>query len=90
MERQLELQKFHYFHEGNTYTGQRTKNWETGLLLRYRVEPDQEASLLRAYAWTQDLCFERAQEKQEFQAPLTEEGLEQAADWLEGLYQALE
>ena len=54
MEHSLELQKFHYFDEGNTYAGQKTKDPDSGLLLRYLVEPDKEAALLRAYAWTED------------------------------------
>ena len=47
MEHSLELQKIHYFDEGNTYAGQKTKDPDSGLLLRYLVEPDKEAALLR-------------------------------------------
>ena len=89
MEHSLELQKFHYFDEGNTYAGQKTKDPDSGLLLRYLVEPDKEAALLRAYAWTEDLCFERAGEKQEAQFPLSEEGLLQAQAWLKEQYDAV-
>ncbi|MFR7485788.1 MAG: hypothetical protein ACLUVP_11070, partial [Acutalibacter sp.] len=73
MEHSLELQKFHYFDEGNTYAGQKTKDPDSGLLLRYLVEPDKEAALLRAYAWTEDLCFERAHDKLQKEVPLSEE-----------------
>lgn len=89
MEHSLELQKFHYFDEGNTYAGQKTKDPDSGLLLRYLVEPDKEAALLRAYAWTEDLCFERAHDKLQKELPLSEEGLEQALAWLEEQYAAL-
>lgn len=89
MERQLELQKFHYFDEGNTYVGQKTKDPGQGTLLRYLIKPDKENALLLAYSWTEDLCFERAHEKQERQYPLSEEGLEQAVEWLESQYSAL-
>jgi hypothetical protein len=89
MERQLELQKFHYFDEGNTYAGQKTKDPDRGALLRYLVTPDKDAALIRAYCWTEDLCFDRAQNKQEKEYPLTEEGLDKAVEWLEGEYQAL-
>lgn len=89
MEHSLELQKFHYFDEGNTYAGQKTKDPDSGLLLRYLVEPDKEAALLRAYAWTGDLCFERAHDKLQKEVPLSEEGLEQALAWLEEQYAAL-
>ena len=89
MERQLELQKFHYFEEGNTYAGQKTKDWEKKLLLRYLVEPDKKAELLRAYAWTEDVCFDRAHDKKQMEYPFTEDGLSQAVEWLESQYQAL-
>ncbi len=89
MERQLELQKYHYFEEGNSYAGQRTKDWEKGLLLRYYVEPDKEASLLRAYAWTQDVCFDLAPDKMSQEYPLSEEGLDRAVEWLEEAYRQL-
>ena len=42
MERQLELQKFHYFDEGNSYAGEKVKDADKGLRLRYRVEPNKE------------------------------------------------
>ena len=89
MERELEIQKFHYFEEGNFYAGQKTKDPETGRMLRYRVEPFLKETLLRAYAWTEDLCFERAKNVEQREYPLTEEGLEQAVEWLESRYQEL-
>lgn len=85
----LELQKYHYFEEGNSYAGQKTKDWERKLLLRYFVEPQKEESLLQVYAWTQDVCFDVAQEKQQREYPLSEEGLVQAVEWLENQYEQL-
>ena len=76
MEHSLELQKIHYFDEGNTYAGQKTKDPDSGLLLRYLVEPDKEAALLRAH------------NKLQKEVPLSEEGLEQALAWLEEQYAA--
>lgn len=89
MERQLALQKFHYFEEGNIYAGQKTKDFQKGLLLRYLVEPDKNEGMLRAYAWTEDVCFDRAREKQQKEYPFTEEGLDQAVEWLEEQYRSL-
>ena len=73
----------------STYVGQKTKDPGQGTLLRYLIKPDKENALLLAYSWTEDLCFERAHEKQERQYPLSEEGLEQAVEWLESQYAAL-
>lgn len=89
MERELEMQKFHYFDEGNFYAGQRTKDAAAGVLLRYRVAPFKDESLLRAYCWTEDRSFERAQNVEQREYPLSEEGLEQAVEWLESQYQNL-
>ena len=88
MAHQLEIQKYHYFEEGNTYTGQKTKE-DGNKLLRYLVEPFQEDGLLKAYSWTQDVCFDRAQEKEEKEFPLTEEGLAEAVQWLEARFDQL-
>ena len=57
--------------------------------LRYRVEPDKENEQLKAYAWRKDLCFERAGEKEEREFPMTQQGLEEADTWLQGLFDAL-
>ena len=89
MERQLEVQKFHYFDEGNLYAGEKVKDEAKGLLLRYYVAPDKEAALFHVYAWQEDVCFEKAQEKEGRDFPFSEEGLEQARDWLEERYAAL-
>lgn len=89
MERQLEVQKFHYFDEGNLYAGEKVKEEAKGLLLRYYVAPDKEAALFHVYAWQEDVCFEKAQEKEGRDFPFSEEGLEQARDWLEERYAAL-
>ena len=85
----MDLQKLTFFTEGNTFTGSKTKDRNAGLLLRYLVRPDKGEEKLIAFAWTTDCAFERAQEKQEKEAPLTETGLEEVRDWLSELYQAL-
>ena len=56
---------------------------------RQRPAAALQAALLRAYAWTEDLCFERAHDKLQKEVPLSEEGLEQALAWLEEQYAAL-
>ena len=90
MEREeLDLQKLTFFTEGNTFTGSRTKDRNAGVLLRYLVRPDIKEGKLMAFAWTADCAFERAREKQEREAPLTEDGLAEVRDWLTKLYQAL-
>ena len=89
MERQLEVQKFHYFDEGNLYAGEKVKEEAKGLLLRYYVAPDKEAALFHVYAWQEDVCFEKAQEIEGRDFPFSVEGLEQARDWLEERYTAL-
>lgn len=85
----MDLQKLVYFTEGNTFTGSRTKDPEKGILLRYRAEPDTAEGELKAWAWTKDLCFERAGEREEKSFPLNQQGLEAADAWLQGLYDAL-
>lgn len=89
MERQLEIQKFHYFDEGNSYAGEKVKDADKGLRLRYRVEPNKEESVFLVYAWKEDLCFQRAHDIEQKTYPFSEEGLEQAVDWLEEKYAAL-
>ena len=53
------------------------------------MEPQKEEGLLQVYAWTQDVCFDVAQEKQQREYPLSEEGLAQAVEWLENQYEQL-
>lgn len=90
MEREeMDLQKLSYFTEGNTFTGSRTKEGEKKALLRYLVKPDRENSRLLAWSWTEDLCFEKAQERREADFPLDEEGLDQVRDWLWEQFQGL-
>ncbi len=85
----MDLQKLTFFTEGNTFTGSASKALAAGLLLRYLVEPDKENEQLKAYAWRKDLCFERAGEKEEREFPMTQQGLEEADAWLQGLFDAL-
>ena len=77
----FELQNITYFTEGNSYTGSQSDG--AGRLLRYRVAPDQENQLLLAWHWQEDKCFELAAEKQEFSAPLSDQGSGQVRAWLE-------
>lgn len=86
---EMEIQKLNFFTEGNTFTGSRTKDWGTGAMLRYLVRPDLEAGMLEAFSWREDLCFERAGEKQEATFPLSEQGLEQLQTWLQEQYAAV-
>lgn len=85
----LDLQKLAYFTEGNSFTGSKTKDRETGPLLRYLVRPEREEPGLRVFCWTEDLCFEKAEEKREKLFSLDEEGLGQALAWLTAQYEAL-
>lgn len=89
VDRGMDLQKLNFFTEGNTFTGSRTKDWRKGILLRYLVRPDLENGKLEAFAWTEDVCFERAAKKNEASASLTERGLEQIREWLLDEYQKL-
>ncbi len=85
----MDLQKLAYFTEGNTFTGSATKDPEKGILLRYRAEPNIGEGELKAWAWSKDLCFERAGEMEEKSFPLNQQGLEAADAWLQSLYDAL-
>lgn len=86
---EMEIQKLTFFTEGNTFTGSRTKDPATGAMLRYLVRPNAEEARLEAFTWREDLCFERAGEKQEAQFPLSDEGLLQAQVWLKEQYDAV-
>ena len=84
MERQLEAQKFHYFDEGNLYAGEKAKEearaccplimWRrTKRPLCFTSMPGRRMSALR-----------RPRKKRAaISPPFSEEGLEQAWDWLE-------
>ena len=85
----MDLQQLTFFTEGNTFTGSRAKDRNAGKLLRYLVRPEKKEEILKAFAWTTDCAFDRAQEKKEKEAPLTEEGLREVQAWLTELYQAL-
>lgn len=85
----MDLQKLTFFTEGNTFTGSRTKDWDTRAMLRYLVRPDRENDKLLAYSWTEDVCFECAGEKQEGEFPLSDEGLDQIQAWLQEQYNSL-
>lgn len=85
----MDLQKLTFFTEGNTFTGSRTKDPATGALLRYLVYPDLENQKLIAYAWTTDVCFERAQERSEAAFFLSEQGLSETQTWLQEQYRAV-
>ncbi len=85
----LDMQKLSYFTEGNTFTGSRTKDRNAGTVLRYRACPDTDGEKLLVSAWTADVCFELAREREEAEFPLNGEGLEQALAWLEDRYRKL-
>ena len=53
------------------------------------MEPNKEESVFLVYAWEEDLCFQRAHDIEQKTYPFSEEGLEQAVDWLEEKYAAL-
>lgn len=75
----FEMQKIYYFTEGNEYTGSCSAD---GKQLRYRVALDRENERVLAWRWREDLCFERAKEKEEAFAPISDEGLDQIRAWL--------
>lgn len=76
----IDMQKLVYFTEGNRFAGSHSGD---GRLIRYRVEPDKENEQLLAWCWREDVCFEKAKEKEESRFPLSQEGLEQLTGWLE-------
>ncbi len=85
----MDLQKLTFFTEGNTFTGSKTKDWDTGLLMRYLVRPDQENGMLQAFTWTTDVCYEKAESTHKGEFPLSDEGLEQVQQWLKQEYDSL-
>lgn len=87
MEQKLDLQKLLFFTEGNTFTGSQTKDREKKKMLRYLVRPNLKEQQLEAFAWTEDLCFEAASQKEEKTASLNEEGLSTIESWLSEQYQ---
>ena len=86
---ELDLQKLVFFTEGNTFTGSKTMDRETGTLLRYRVAPNREEGALIAHCWTKDVCFELAEDPEQLEAPLNEDGLVRVRAWLTEQYLAL-
>lgn len=86
---QLDMQKLAYFTEGNIFTGSRTKDWKKKIVLRYLVKPDLKEEKLLAYCWNEDLCFERAQNKDEAEFQLSEAGIEGIQSWLQEKHGAL-
>ena len=86
---EMDLQKLVFFTQGNTFTGSRTKDAASGLLLRYRVAPDNGEGELVAHCWQQDICFELAKDAAEVRFPMTEEGLDQVQQWLSQQYESL-
>lgn len=75
----FDIQKLVYFTEGNRFAGSYS---DGGRLIRYRVEPDKENEQLAAWFWREDVCFERAKETEGERFPLSQEGLDQVAEWL--------
>ncbi len=87
----FDLQKMTFFTEGNTFTGSRTKDGETGALLRYLVRPvsDETGKRLEVFSWNTDVCFEKAPDPEEAQFPMDEEGLDRIQDWLRQQFERL-
>ena len=77
-----DIAKLNHFTEGNLYTGSKTKDWEKGTVIRYKVWPDRENEKLIASCWAQDVCYEKAQDKEEREFPLTAEGVDAVRTWL--------
>lgn len=75
----FDMQKLAYFAEGNRFAGSHSVS---GKVIRYRVDPDRENEQLAAWCWLEDLCFEKAKDKEEARFPLTQEGLDSLLDWL--------
>lgn len=83
MENQIELCNLSSFQQGNIYTGSKylEKNSKKSIV-RYLVKPDKESGKLLAYRWTADLCFDKAPDKEETQAPISNEGIEEIREWI--------
>ena len=82
----MDMQVLTFFTEGNTFTGSRTKDWETRTMLRYLVRPDKETGELEVFSWTQDLCFDCALDKKGARFNMNEDGLEKIQAWLSERY----
>lgn len=85
----MDMQTLTFFTEGNTFTGCRTKNPRTKLMMRYLVKPDKENDRLLAYSWNTDVCFECSGEKAEAAFPLSDEGIDEVQLWLQERYAEL-
>lgn len=79
----MDMQTLTFFTEGNSFTGARTKNPRTGLMMRYLVKPDKENDRLLAYMWTTDVCFECSGEKKEGAFSLSDDGVDEVQLWLQ-------
>lgn len=88
-DREMDLQKLTFFTEGNTFTGSRSKTEGEKRMLRYLVRPDRENGRLEAFAWTQDVCFEKAEAPEKADFPLDADGLQSVQEWLWDRFQAL-
>ena len=80
----FDMQNLTFFSEGNTFTGSKSQGEQ---FLRYLVRPDKENGRLLAWAWTEDLCYERAGGKEHQEFLLTEEGIGRLTAWLESLWE---
>ena len=63
-----------FFESGNVYTGSICQSY------RFRIE--KEADALTASFWTQDVCYECAENVQTAQFPISEDGLRSCVDWI--------
>lgn len=82
MDNEFDILGLNHYQEGNEFTGSKTKSRRKAQLIRYLIRPDRENHKLQAFCWTTDLCYAKAPDKQEHQAPLTEDGLQDIRNWL--------
>lgn len=76
----LYLPEISYFEQKNAFTGSLKDDF------RFRVW--REEDMLSAAVWHEDICFELAENKEEQSFPLTNDGLNNVADWILSLFPA--
>lgn len=90
---EFDMQKLNYFITdgtvSNLFTGSKTKDSKKGLVLRYLVKADLQEEKLHAFAWKQDVCYEKAVDKQNLSTAMEEAGLEEIHTWLNEIWETL-
>ena len=89
MEHSLELQKFHYFDEGNTYAGKRPRTPTAACCCATWWSRTRKPPCCAPTPGPRTCASSGAHDKLQKEVPLSEEGLEQALAWLEEQYAAL-